>query len=150
MLESSCMADHPTKLCTRYHHAVELLGRRWAGAILRILMDGSARYNELRTAIPEISDRMLAERLRELEAEGLLTRRVYPEVPVRVEYTLTEKGRGLEGPIAAIGRWADRWVPASEPSAADRDTPRLHGAGARARGTRSRRLRVSSRTPKRG
>jgi DNA-binding HxlR family transcriptional regulator len=144
------MDDHPSKLCTRYHHAVELLGRRWAGAILRILMDGSARYNELRTAIPEISDRMLAERLRELEAEGLLSRRVYPEVPVRVEYTLTEKGRGLEGPIAAIGRWADRWVPATAPSSTDRDAPKLHGAGARASATRRRRLHVSSRTPKRG
>ena len=99
-------------LCPRYHHAVELLGRRWAGAIVSILMAGPARYNELRAAIPDINDRMLAERLRELEAENLLIRTVIPEAPVRVEYSLTEKGRALETAITAIGRWAERWVQA--------------------------------------
>ena len=99
-------------LCPRYHHAVELLGRRWAGAIVCILLNGPARYNELRAAIPDINDRMLAERLRELEAEHLVIRTVLPESPIRVEYTLTEKGRALEAAITAIGRWAERWIPA--------------------------------------
>ena len=101
----------PHYLCPRYHQAVELLGRRWAGAIVRLLLDKPSRYNELRAAIPDISDRMLAERLRELEGAGVLTRRVVPESPVRVEYELTDKGRALENAIEAIGRWAERWIP---------------------------------------
>jgi len=109
-------------LCPRYHHAVELLGRRWAGAIISILLRGPARYNEIRAEIPDISDRMLAERLKELEAEGLLLRTVIPEPPVGVEYRLTEKGRALEGAVAAIARWAERWVPA--PARAARAAPR--------------------------
>src|ERR687894_1893536 len=96
--------------CPRYHHAVELVGRRWAGAIVRALLGGPRRFNELRGAIPDISDRMLAERLRELEVEDVLTRTVLPETPVRVEYALTDKGRALESAVLAIGAWAERWV----------------------------------------
>lgn len=99
-------------LCPRYHHAVELLGRRWTGAIVSILLRGPARYNAIRAGIPDISDRMLAERLKELEAEGLLVRTVIPHPPVGVEYSLTEKGRALETAVTAIARWAERWVPA--------------------------------------
>jgi DNA-binding HxlR family transcriptional regulator len=98
-------------LCPRYHHAVELLGRRWAGAIISILLRGPARYNEIGVEIPDISDRMLAERLKELESEGLLVRTVIPDPPVGVEYSLTEKGRALEGAVSAIAKWAERWVP---------------------------------------
>ncbi len=104
------MSDHSAGLCPRYHKAVELVGRRWAGAIVQILLAGPARYNELRAAIPDINDRMLAERLRELESEQILIRTVLPEAPVRVEYTLTEKGRALEAALTAIGRWAERWI----------------------------------------
>ena len=100
----------PNPLCPRYHLAVELLGRRWAGAIVRVLLDGPRRYNEVRGLIPDISDRMLSERLRELEEAGVLTRRVLPEPPVRVEYQLTDKGRALEGAIDAIGKWAEQWI----------------------------------------
>ena len=102
-------------LCPRYHHAVELLGRRWAGAIVSILLNGPARYSEIRTRIPDISDRMLAERLKELELEGVLVRTVIPDPPVGVEYGLTEKGRALEAAVAAIGAWAEKWVPAPVP-----------------------------------
>jgi DNA-binding HxlR family transcriptional regulator len=104
------MADG-SALCPRYHHAVELLGRRWTGAIVRLLLGGPARYNELRGLIPDISDRMLAERLKELEAEGIVVRTVIPEAPIGVEYALTDKGRALEAPVAAIGKWAERWLP---------------------------------------
>jgi DNA-binding HxlR family transcriptional regulator len=97
-------------LCPRYHHAIELIGRRWAGAIVNVLMRGPARYNELRAEIPDISDKMLAERLKELELEGIVTRTVIPEPPVGVEYQLTEKGRALEGAVTAIGKWAEKWV----------------------------------------
>jgi len=97
-------------LCPRFHVAVELIGSRWSGAIISRLLGGRARYNELRVAIPDISDRMLSERLRALECEGLLTRTVVPESPVRVEYELTAKGRALQESLDAIGKWATRWI----------------------------------------
>jgi DNA-binding HxlR family transcriptional regulator len=97
-------------LCPRFHVAVELVGGRWTGAIINCLLAGRARYNELRAAIPEISDRMLSERLRVLETEGVVTRTVVPESPVRVEYELTAKGRALEDALEAIGKWATRWI----------------------------------------
>ena len=97
-------------LCRRFHAAVELVGRRWTGAVIQLLLDGRMRYAELRSAIPEISDRMLSERLRELETERIVARRVIPETPVRVEYELTEKGRALERALAEIGKWAERWA----------------------------------------
>ena len=99
-------------LCPRFHKAVELIGRRWTGALLQLLMDGRRRYSDLRAAVPEISDRMLSERLRELEAEGIVRRIVTPETPVRVEYELTEKGRELREALRAIGAWAEEWIAA--------------------------------------
>jgi len=87
-----------------------MIGRRWTGAIVRLLLPGRRRFNELRAAIPDISDRMLSERLRELEGEGIVERFVVPESPVRVEYELTAKGRELEPALSAIGSWAERWV----------------------------------------
>lgn len=104
--------------CPRFFHAVELIGRRWTGVILRALLSGPARFHEIREAIPDISDRMLSERLRELEAEGIVTRSVIPETPVRVEYALTEKGRSLETAIVALGKWAERWVVLDTPAEA--------------------------------
>ena len=104
--------DHAS-FCPRFLHAVELVGRRWTGSILRALLGGPSRYHELRSAIPDLSDRMLSERLRELEAEGIVTRTVIPDSPVRVEYALTEKGRALEATIVAIAAWAETWLPAT-------------------------------------
>jgi DNA-binding HxlR family transcriptional regulator len=97
-------------LCEKFHRAVELIGGRWTGAVIQLLFHGRMRFAELRAAIPDISDRMLSERLRELESEGILARIVVPETPVRVEYELTEKGRALEHALAAVGKWAERWV----------------------------------------
>ena len=142
------MSDHPAGLCPRYHQAVELVGRRWAGAIVQILLSGPARYNELRGAIPDINDRMLAERLRELEAERIVTRTVLPEAPVRVEYTLTEKGRALETALAAIGRWAERWIDAPAAASAPSSKaarPRRALAGRLAAGKSAAKPRASSR-----
>src|SRR5206468_3419723 len=85
-----------TSFCPDYHRAVELIGRRWTGAILRALLTDVKRFNDLAAAVPGLSDRMLAERLKELETEGVVVRNVFPETPVRVEYRLTEKGRALE------------------------------------------------------
>jgi DNA-binding HxlR family transcriptional regulator len=108
-----------SSFCPRYLHAVELVGRRWTGSVLRALLAGPARYHELRETIPDISDRMLSERLRELEAEGIVTRSVIPATPVRVEYVLTEKGRALESAIVAISAWAEQWLP--QPGEAKRE-----------------------------
>jgi DNA-binding HxlR family transcriptional regulator len=101
-----------TALCPRYHHAVELIGRRWNGAILRILLDRPARFAEIAAQVPEISDRMLAERLKELEAEHVVVRTVIPDTPVRVEYSLSEMGSALEPTIRALSDWAAEWIPA--------------------------------------
>jgi DNA-binding HxlR family transcriptional regulator len=97
-------------LCPRFHRAIELIGGRWTGPILQILMAGPARFAQLRDTIPQISDRMLSERLHELEAEGIVVRAVIPASPVRVEYALSEKGRQLQGSLEAVGRWAERWI----------------------------------------
>ena len=101
---------HKPQLCVKFHKAVELIGGRWTGALIQLLLNGRMRFAELRAAVPEISDRMLSERLRELETEGIVARIVVPETPVRVEYELTEKGRALEQALCAVGRWAERWV----------------------------------------
>jgi DNA-binding HxlR family transcriptional regulator len=112
-------------LCAKFHKAVELIGGRWTGAVIRLLLNDRMRFAELRSAIPDISDRMLSERLRELESEGIVVRIVVPETPVRVEYELTEKGRALEQALCAVGRWAERWVTEPRPSV---KTPRQPAA----------------------
>ena len=102
-------------VCPLYHRAVELIGRRWTGAILRALLDGETRFSDLTQAVPGLSDRLLSERLKELETEGIVTRTVFPEIPVRIEYTLTDKGRALGDVMDAIGNWAHEWL-APDPS----------------------------------
>lgn len=109
---------HPPQLCTKFHHASELIGRRWTGAILFLLLKQKCRFATLRDAIPDISDRMLSDRLQELEREGLVERTVVPETPVRVEYSLTKKGRALTDAMDAIASWAEKWMTA--PAAAPR------------------------------
>jgi DNA-binding HxlR family transcriptional regulator len=108
------MTAHPPALCTRFHRASELIGRRWTGAIIFLLLKQTCRFATLRDAIPDITDRMLSERLQELEEEGLVERTVIPETPVRVEYSLTRKGRALAEPIGAIAEWAEKYVPLNE------------------------------------
>src|ERR1700693_1338493 len=93
-------------LCERFHRAIELIGRRWTGAIIFLLLGSRCRFAELRAAIPEITDRMLSERLQELEREGIVERTVFPETPVRVEYAVTKKGRALASAMEAVGAWA--------------------------------------------
>lgn len=99
-----------TALCVRFHKAIELIGRRWSGAIIQMLFRKPARFAELRDVIPDITDRMLSERLQELEEEGLVVRTVIPQTPVRVEYQLSAKGRALEPAMGAIGKWAEHWL----------------------------------------
>jgi DNA-binding HxlR family transcriptional regulator len=102
------MAVH--SVCGRFHEAVELIGARWTGAILDVLLHGPVRYADLRAAVPEISDRMLSERLRALEDAGIVSRRVSQDPPVRVDYELTDKGRALEPSLEAIKAWAERYI----------------------------------------
>ena len=111
-------AGHTPELCARFHRASELIGRRWTGAIIFVLLKSRCRFATLRAAIPEITDRMLSERLQELEQEGIVERTVIPEAPVRVEYALTRKGRALASAMDAIAEWAHKWVPVEEPAAA--------------------------------
>jgi len=112
---------HPPELCARFHRASELIGRRWTGAIIFVLLKSRARFATLRGAIPEITDRMLSERLQELEAEGIVDRTVIPDTPVRVEYSLTKKGRALATAFDAIAEWAHKW---GEDESAPRKTAR--------------------------
>jgi DNA-binding HxlR family transcriptional regulator len=99
---------HMQALCERFHRAIELIGGRWTGSLIQLLLSGPARYCTLKEAVPDISDRMLSERLRELEAEGIVERLVMPASPVRVEYRLTAKGQALAPTLKALGQWAER------------------------------------------
>ena len=106
------MTDHGQggELCEVYHRAIELLGRRWTGAILQIMLGGTHRFNDIAASIPGLTDRMLSERLKELETEGMVERTVLPSTPVRVEYRLTKKGASVGPIIQAIGEWAHEWL----------------------------------------
>lgn len=96
--------------CPKFHKSVELIGRRWTGAILRALLSGETRFSDIAHAIPGLSDRLLSERLKELESEDVVVRHVYPETPVRIEYHLTEKGQDLSLVVEAISDWSARWA----------------------------------------
>lgn len=99
-------------ICARYQQAVNLLSRRWVGLIVRVLLDGPLRFNELASKLQVVADRVLAERLRDLEADGIVTRSVHVGSPVRVEYGLTEKGQALAPVLTAIEAWSHDWIPA--------------------------------------
>lgn len=106
-----------SSICPKFHKAIELVGSRWTGAVLQVLMTGPSRFSTIRSAVGTISDRMLSERLRALEREAIVSRTVLPDPPVRVEYALTEKGHELHTTLTAVARWADRWVAADAPLA---------------------------------
>jgi DNA-binding HxlR family transcriptional regulator len=110
--------------CPLYHRAVELVGRRWTGAILEILIQGgSLRFSQIASAVKDLSDRMLSDRLKELEAWGLVERTVHPGPPIRVEYALTRKGRELAPALAELKRWARAWLDAAVSDTAPRARP---------------------------
>jgi DNA-binding HxlR family transcriptional regulator len=135
------MGTHDDDFCPHFHHAIELIGRRWTGVVLRTMLHGATRFSDIAAAVPKLSDKMLAERLKELEAEGMITRRVVPVMPVRVEYELTDKGRALNGVVEALGEWADEWIgpcpESSQPEEASRPARRVSGTGrTRSRGAK--------------
>lgn len=97
-------------VCSLFHRAVELIGKRWTGAILRILMDGPARFGEIQERIPDLSDRLLSERLKELEETGIVVRSVDEGRPVCVTYALTKRGLALKPALDELGEWAENWL----------------------------------------
>lgn len=101
--------DEPFTVCPHFHQAVELIGARWSGAILRAMFLGCRRFGQIRSAVPGVSDTMLTLRLRELERSGVLRRVVHPTSPVVVEYLLTDKGRDLGPALEALVGWSHRW-----------------------------------------
>src|SRR4051794_5368765 len=108
--------SHPA-CCPHLHEAVELVGRRWTGAILETLRtaDRPLRFSEIAAAIPDLSDRLLSERVKELEARGLIDREVHPGPPVKVTYTLTDMGRALEPALSELKSWAQAWLAPGHP-----------------------------------
>lgn len=99
-----------SRMCPKYESAAELLGKKWTGLIVRVLMGGPKRFKDIKEQIPDMSDKMLTDRMKELESLGIVKRTVYPEMPVRIEYDLTEKGRDLEEVTNSIQHWGDKWM----------------------------------------
>ena len=96
--------------CSQYHQAIELVGKRWTGAIVAVLLDGPARFSEIKECVPDLSDRLLSERLKELESEGIVDRQVLDGNPPRVQYLLTDKGMALEPALTSLRSWARTWL----------------------------------------
>ena len=112
------ITSQSSAMCPRYEHAIQLLGKRWTGLILDSLLSGPRRFCELTAAVEGLSDRVLSDRLRELELEGVIERVVYPQIPVRVEYRLTDKGHDLKPVVEAIHSWAEQWIPLPDSTSA--------------------------------
>ncbi|GGL62595.1 winged helix-turn-helix transcriptional regulator [Sporolactobacillus putidus] len=102
-----------TDLCPKFEKGISILSKRWTGLILFQLLKGKQRFCEIQGSIP-VSGRLLSERLKELELEGIVERNVFPEVPIRVEYSLTSKGKAVEPIIRAIQNWAEMWIEVEE------------------------------------
>ncbi|PCK21166.1 transcriptional regulator [Bacillus pumilus] len=102
------------QLCPHIQQAFLLLGKRWNGLIIHVLLDGPKRFKDLTDIIPSISQKMLAERLKELEQEGIIARTVLPETPVKVIYCLTEKGNALNDVFGEVSRWAGEYAGSHE------------------------------------
>lgn len=110
--------DEDRGCCPHYHLAVELIGRRWTGAIVAVLLgEGPQRFSEIAVAVPGLSDRVLSQRMKELETAGVVARTVSPGPPLRVQYELTAKGRALEPVVDALERWGQRWMAEDVPAA---------------------------------
>ncbi|WAA10881.1 winged helix-turn-helix transcriptional regulator [Fervidibacillus albus] len=95
--------------CRKVEKALTMLSKRWTGLIIYQLLKGPQRFCEIENAI-SISGRLLSERLKDLEKEGIVNRKVFPEVPVRVEYSLTDKGMALEPVMVELERWSQSFI----------------------------------------
>jgi DNA-binding HxlR family transcriptional regulator len=108
-VEAIPVQEQPPGICPHFHAAIELIGKRWTGAIVFALTEGPLRFGELARAVPGLSDRLLSKRLRELEDEGLVRREVEAGSPVRVIYSLSEGGAELRPVLVELRTWANRW-----------------------------------------
>ncbi|ACT03419.1 transcriptional regulator, HxlR family [Paenibacillus sp. JDR-2] len=97
-------------MCPKYEAAADILGKKWTGLIIRVMLGGPKRFKEIKEQIPEMSDKMLTDRMKELESQSIVKRTVYPEMPVRIEYELTPKGRELQPVIESIQNWGEHWM----------------------------------------
>jgi DNA-binding HxlR family transcriptional regulator len=102
----------PGECCPYLHEAIELIGKRWSGAIIYVLLERRTpmRFSEVAQAVPQLSDRLLSERMKELEARGIVERQVHAEAPVRVEYELTHMGERLAPALGELRRWALQYL----------------------------------------
>lgn len=108
-----------TPFCPLYRQAIELIGRKWTGAIIRALLAGASQFSEFSSVIPGVSDRLISVRLKELETHGVVERIVIPDKPVRIQYRLTPKGEALGEVVVAVSEWAQEWMPADQPLTAN-------------------------------
>lgn len=102
--------DLEQPVCQHFQRAADLVGKRWVPQLIRVLLTGPARYTDLKAGIPQISDHLLSERLKELEADDIVVREVTPSIPVRIEYRLTDRGQDLASVIGELAAWAERWT----------------------------------------
>jgi DNA-binding HxlR family transcriptional regulator len=102
--------DTERAVCESFQQAAQLVGRRWVPQVVWVLLAGGRRYSAIRDAIPEISDTLLSERLRELEEAGVVTRTVTPSTPVLIEYSLSDRGQELADVMDGLSTWAERWA----------------------------------------
>ena len=121
-------SPHLTDVCTSVSEVLGRIGDKWSVLVVMSLRDGSRRFSEIRRAIPEVSQRMLTLTLRNLERDGLVTRTVFPEIPPRVEYQLTELGRTLTGPLDTLWNWAAEHMTSVSEARSNYD--RIHAATA--------------------
>lgn len=94
---------------------LRLIDGKWKGVILYHLLEGTLRFSEIRRRLTSVTQRMLTNQLREMEADGLITRKIYAQVPPKVEYSLTERGRSLEPVIRALKIWGDLHTGRADP-----------------------------------
>ena len=132
-------------MCPKYEKAAGLLGRRWTGLIIRSLVDGPRRFSEITAYVPGLSDRLLSERLQDLEAVEIVQRRVLPQRPVVITYALSEKGLALRRVVEALQEWADRWIADSPPMESTHSQAPLAQHAASAPGTTK--VRAAASTP---
>lgn len=98
-------------ICPRFEKAMSIMSQRWTGLVIYQLLTGPKRFCTLESSMG-ISGRVLSERLKDLEQQGIVKREVYPETPVRIEYSLTDQGMALEPVLREIEKWSQEWLPA--------------------------------------
>ena len=104
------LPPHADGICVHFQRAADLLGKRWSTLIVSAMLAGATRFSDIRDEVAPISDTLLSERLKQLEADGIIRRDVTPSTPVLIEYHLTDEGRDLERVIDELRSWAERWA----------------------------------------